>query len=148
MNHSQKTPLVTKEKAEKNRKWYLFDASGKTLGRFASEVSKVLRGKHKPEYTPHIDTGDGVIIINADKIVVTGNKEAQKLYRNYTGYVGGLREISYRDLKKKKPQDIISRAVKGMLPKTKLGRKQIKKLRIFAQDSHDMQAQNPIVVNI
>lgn len=148
MNYSQKTPLVTKEEAEKNTKWFLLDASGKTLGRFSAEVAKILRGKHKPEFTPHIDTGDGVIIVNADKIVVSGAKEAQKMYYRYTGWVGGLRETTYRDLMNKKPQDIIFHAVKGMLPKTKLGRKQIKKLRVFVGDKHDMQAQKPLALNI
>lgn len=148
MNHNQKTPLVKKEEASKDKKYYLLDASGKTLGRFASEVAKILRGKHKPTYTPNVDTGDGVIVINIEKIEVTGVKEAQKMYRRHTGHIGGLVETEYRVLKAKKPEDILIHAVKGMLPFTKLGRKQIKKLHVFAGSSHNMQAQKPIVVNI
>ena len=148
MNHKQKTPIVTKEEAIKNKNYFLLNASGKTLGRFASEIAKILRGKHKPDYTPNVDTGDGVVVINVDKIVVSGAKEAQKTYKHYTGYVGGLREIGYRDLQKKKPQEILIHAVKGMLPKTKLGRKQIKKMHVFVGEAHNMQAQKPVVVNI
>jgi large subunit ribosomal protein L13 len=148
MNHTQKTPLVTKEEALKDKKWYLLDASGKTLGRFASEIAKILRGKHKPDYTPNTDTGDAVIVIHAEKIAVSGTKEANKKYRHYTGWVGGLKEVSYRDMMNKHPERILLHAVKGMLPKTKLGRKQIKKLRVISGDKHNMQAQQPIVVNI
>lgn len=148
MNHKQKTPLLTKEEARKDKKYYLLDASGKTLGRFASEVAKILRGKHKPEYTPNVDTGDGVIVINAGKVVVSGAKEAQKVYIHHTGYIGGLKEIVYRDLMNKKPEEIIIHAVNGMIPNTKLGRKQLKKLYVFAGEAHNMQAQKPIVVNI
>lgn len=148
MNHKKRTPLVTKKEAEESMKWYLLDASGKILGRFTSEVAKILRGKHKPDFTPHVDTGDGVIIINAEKIVVTGAKEAQKIYRHYTGAIGGLKEIVYRDLKKKNPEGIIIHAIKGMMPKTKLGKKQLKKLRVFSGKDYNMQAQKPVVVNI
>jgi large subunit ribosomal protein L13 len=148
MNPKSKTKFVTKEEAEKSRKWYLLDAEGKTLGRFASEIAKILVGKHRTDYTPHIDCGDGVVVVNADKIIVTGNKEAQKVYRRYTGYIGGLRETPYRDMQMKKPEYIITHAVKGMVAKTKLGRKQLKKLRVFAKDTHNMQAQQPVKVNI
>ncbi len=148
MHYKKKTRFVTKEESEKNRKWYLLDAEGKTLGRFASEVAKILIGKHRTDYTPHNDCGDGVIIINADKIHVTGNKEAQKNYYKYTGHIGGLRETSYREMMKKNPTHIITHAVKGMVPKTKLGRKQMKKLRVFAESDHNMQAQQPVRVNI
>lgn len=145
---NQPTCMVTVEEAEKELKWFLFDASGKTLGRFASEIAKILRGKHKTNYTPHIDTGDGVIVINADKIQVTGNKEAQKVYYRHTNYPGGLVETDYRTMMKKKPEFIIMHAVKGMLPNTKLAEKQIKKLRVFSDDNHGMQAQQPIQVNL
>lgn len=148
MNRKQQTPLLTKEEAIASRKWYLFDASGKTLGRFASEIAKVLRGKHRPDYTPHVDCGDGVVIINAEKVVVTGMKEARKIYRSYTGHVGGLREVPYSIMMARKPEYILERAIKGMMPKTRLGGQQVKKLRIYAGAEHDMKAQNPTPVNI
>ena len=146
MNQKNKTFLVTKEDARKSRNWYLFDASGKILGRFASEVAKILRGKHKTDYTPHVDTGDGVIIVNADKIKVSGSKEARKIYRYHTGAMSGLREIPYHVMKEKKPEYILMHAIKKMVPRTKLGKKQMKKLRIFKDDKHGMQAQKPILV--
>ncbi len=142
------TILVTKEEANPMRKWFILDATGKTLGRFAGEVAKILRGKHKTNFTPHIDVGDGVVIINAGKIKVTGAKAAQKLYRYYTGSMSGLREIPYNVMLGRKPDYIIWHAVKGMMPKTRLGEAQLKKLRIYADDKHDMQAQTPISVNI
>lgn len=128
--------------------WFVLDATGKTLGRLTSEITKVLRGKHKPIFTPYMDCGDGIIVINADKIEVTGSKDAQKLYRYYTGSMSGLREIPYRVMKDRKPEYIIEHAVKGMMPKTRLGRQQLKKLRVFAGAEHDMAAQQPIHVNI
>ena len=140
--------IAKKEDVTGNKNWFLLDASGKTLGRFASEVAKILRGKHKTNFTPNVDTGDGVIIVNADKIQVTGNKEAQKEYIRYTGYIGGLRRTPYRTMKEKQPENIIRHAVKGMMPKTKLGNAQLKKLRIFAGEQHGMQAQKPIAVEI
>jgi large subunit ribosomal protein L13 len=143
------TKFITREKALKDRKCYLFDATGKTLGRFASEIAKVLRGKHKPTYTPNVDTGDAVIVINAEKIKVTGSKEARKVYRKYTGYLGGMKETPYREMKKKNADFIIFSAVKGMMPvKTRLARAQLKKLKIFIGENHNMQAQKPIAVNI
>lgn len=142
------TILLTKEEAQGAKGWVTLDAKGKTLGRFASEVAKILRGKHKTTFTPHVDTGDGVIIINADQIVVSGNKEAQKTYRHYTGYIGGLREIPYRSVKERKPTFILRHAVQGMMPKTKLGKAQLKKLRIFVGDKHDKQAQKPVSVEV
>ena len=146
--NNNSTLLLTKEEAESSKGWILLDASGKTLGRFASEIAKILRGKHKTTFTPHIDCGDGVIIINAAQIEVTGNKEAQKLYRHYTGHIGGLREIPYRVIMEKKPTHIIRQAVQGMMPKTKLAKAQLKRLRIFAGDKHQMQAQKPTTVEI
>lgn len=147
-NRKNKTTLSTKEAAIADRKWYLFDAKGKTLGRLASEVAKVLRGKHKPTFTSHVDTGDGVIIINAEKIVVTGAKEAQKEYTHYTGAIGGLRVTPYRVMKDRKPEFILRHAIEGMMPKTRLAKAQLKKLRIFAGEEHDMKAQQPQIVAI
>ncbi len=146
--NKESTVLLTKEEALGGRKWILIDASGKTLGRFAAEVAKILRGKHKPNFTPNVDCGDGVIIINAEKIEVTGAKEAQKIYRYHTGAMSGLREVSFREMRAKKPTLILRRAIKGMLPKTRLSEAQIKKLRIFAGEKHGMEAQQPILVNI
>jgi len=140
------TTLVRKEEVEK--KWYIFDAKGKTLGRLSSEITKVLRGKHKPSFTPNLDMGDGVIVINAEQVAVTGNKEAQKLYRYYTGHIGGLREIPYRNMLARKPEYIIRRAVTGMMPKTRLGKQQLRKLRIVKGEDHTFQAQKPIKVEI
>lgn len=148
MNHKQKTPLLTKKEAIESRKWFLFDATGKTLGRFAAEVAKILRGKHRPDFTPSIDCGDGVVIINAEKIGVTGMKRARKIYRSYTGHIGGLREIPLETLLARKPEYVLMHAIKGMMPKTRLGGQQVKKLRIFKGTEHDMDAQKPIPVNI
>lgn len=128
--------------------WFILDASGKTLGRLCSEIAKILRGKHKPIFTTYMDCGDGVIVINADKVEVTGSKEAQKVYRYYTGGMSGLREIPYRVMKARKPEYIIEHAVKGMMPKTRLARQQIKKLRVFKGAEHNLNAQQPIQVNI
>ncbi len=145
MNRTQ----FVKKQETLNKRYYILDATGKTLGRFASEISKILRGKHKPDYTPNADTGDGVIVINAEKIRVSGEKEARKVYRHYTGWVGGLRETTYRDMQARKPEEIIMHAVKGMMPKkSKLSRQQIKKLRVFKGPEHNMQAQQPVPVNI
>ena len=148
MNHKQKTSLLTKQEAGSSRKWYLFDASGKTLGRFAAEVAKILRGKHRPDYTPYVDCGDGVVIINADKVAVTGMKAARKIYRSYTGHIGGLREVPYSIMIARHPERVLERAIHGMMPKTRLGGQQVKKLRIFAGVEHNMHAQNPTPVNI
>ncbi len=144
---TQKTFLRKKEQVA--RKWFTLDATGKTLGRFASEVSKVLRGKHRPDYTPHIDGGDGVIVIHADKIKVTGSKRMQKVYRYYTGSMSGLREVPFHTMQARHPEYIIMHAVKGMLPKNRLAKQQMKRLRIFHGDntgSH--QAQKPVQVQI
>lgn len=146
---TQNTNQTTlKKKEEVTRQWFLLDASGKTLGRFAAEVTKILRGKHRPDFTPHIDCGDGVVIINADKIVVTGAKRKQKLYRYYTGWVSGLREVPFDTMLARHPDYPITRAVRGMLPKSRLARAQMKRLRVFAGTEHDMQAQAPIPVNM
>lgn len=142
------TVFLTKEEVIPTRKWLLFDATGKTLGRFAAEIAKVLRGKHKPGFTPYIDCGDGVIVINAEKIVVTGAKAAQKIYRYHTGAMSGMREVPYRTMLARKPDYIVTHAVKGMMPKTRLTEAQMKHLRVFAGDKHAMQAQTPLAVNI
>lgn len=134
--------------ADRKLKWFVLDAAGKTLGRLTCEISKILRGKHKPTFTTYLDCGDGVIVVNADKVKVTGSKEAQKIYRYYTGSMDGLREIPYRTMKARNPAYVIEHAVKGMMPKTRLGRAQYKKLRVFAGEQHDLAAQQPIQVNI
>lgn len=128
------------------RKWYVVDAKGKTLGRLASEVAKVLSGKHKPIYTPHVDTGDHVIVINCDQVVLTGKKLEQKYYRTYSGHVGGLKETKYRDMIKNKPELVMVHAIKGMLPKNKLGRAMLKKLRVYRGAEHNHEAQKPEVL--
>lgn len=138
--------MLTKESAKPS--WFILDATGKTLGRFAAEVAKILRGKHKPTFTYHIDGGDGVIVTNAHKIVVTGSKENQKIYHYYTGSMGGLRKIPYKTMMARKPEYIIEHAVKGMMPRSRLGRHQMKKLRIYAGTEHDQAAQKPIQANI
>lgn len=143
-----KTFFLTKEEARVAQRWVILDAQGKNLGRFSSEIAKILRGKHEVVFTPHVDNGDGVIVINAEKIVVTGGKEAQKIYQYYTGHVGGRREIPYRVMKARKPTYIIYHAVQGMMPKTKLGKAQLKKLRIITGEKHNLAAQKPLVVNI
>ncbi|MBR3771950.1 MAG: 50S ribosomal protein L13 [Clostridium sp.] len=130
------------------RKWYVVDAEGQTLGRLCSEVAKVLRGKNKPIYTPHIDTGDNVIVINADKIKVTGKKLDQKIYYRHSDYVGGMKETTLKEMMAKKPEDVITLAVKGMLPKGPLGRSMIKKLHVYAGPEHDNAAQKPEVLEL
>lgn len=129
--------------AEVERKWYVIDAEDKTLGKIAAEVASILRGKKKPIYTPHVDTGDYVIVINAEKVRVTGKKEEQKIYKSHSGYPGGLKETTLRELRAKKPVEIIRHAVKGMMPKGKLGRQMFKKLKVYAGPEHPHTAQNP-----
>ena len=129
--------------AQVERKWHIVDAEGQTLGRLASEIARVLRGKNKPQYTPHIDTGDFVVVVNAEKVVVTGRKAEQKVYRRHTGYPGGLRETSYEVMMERKPTEVLRKAVKGMMPKTRLGRQQFKKLKIYAGPEHRHEAQDP-----
>ena len=130
------------------KKWYVIDANGQTLGRLASEIAKILIGKNKPEFTPSVDTGDYVIVINAEKIVVTGKKETQKMYRRHTGYIGGLKEVVYKDMMAKHPDRIITQAVKGMLPKNTLGSHMLKKMKVYAGSEHNHQAQNPVVQDL
>lgn len=129
--------------AEVERDWYLVDASGRTLGRLATEVARRLRGKHKPEFTPHVDTGDYIIVVNADKIRVTGNKLKDKMYHHHTGYIGNLKSINLGDLMAKSPELVIKKAVKGMLPKNRLGAAMFKKLRVYSGPDHEHTAQQP-----
>ena len=130
------------------RKWNVVDAEGKTLGRLASEVANVLRGKNKPTYTPHIDTGDYVIVVNAEKIQVTGKKLDQKIYYHHSEYVGGMKEATLREMMQKKPEFVITHAVKGMLPKGPLGRQMLKKLHVYAGPEHNHAAQKPETLDI
>ena len=132
--------------AKIERKWYVVDAEGCTLGRLASEVASVLRGKNKPVFTPHVDTGDYVIVINAEKIKVTGKKLDQKIYYSHSDYVGGMKETTLREMMNKKPEKVIELAVKGMLPKGPLGRQMIKKLHVYAGAEHGHEAQKPEVL--
>lgn len=129
--------------AEIEHKWYVIDAEGKTLGKLAAEVATILRGKKKPIYTPHIDCGDYVIVINAEKVAVTGKKEEQKIYKSHSGYPGGLKETTLKELRAKKPEEIIRHAVKGMMPNGKLGRQMFKKLKVYAGAEHPHAAQSP-----
>jgi len=139
-----KTYMANPDKIE--RKWYVVDAAGCTLGRLSSEVAKVLRGKNKPEFTPHIDTGDYVVVVNAAKVKVTGKKLDQKIYYHHSEYVGGMKETTLREMMAKKPETVVELAVKGMLPKGPLGRSMIKKLHVYAGPEHEQQAQKPEVL--
>jgi len=130
---------------EVERKWYVIDAEGKTLGRLSTEVATLLRGKHKPTYTPHVDTGDHVIIVNCEKVVLTGKKLDQKMHRHHSGYMGGMKEVPYRKFMAERPEEAVYLAVKGMLPHNRLGRQMIKKLRTYAGPEHENQAQKPEV---
>ncbi|KRT53736.1 50S ribosomal protein L13 [Candidatus Endoriftia persephonae] len=134
---------VSAKPDEVRRNWYLIDATDKTLGRLSSEIARRLRGKHKPEYTPHVDTGDYIVVVNAEKIRVTGNKLKDKMYHHHTGYIGNLKSISLEKLLQKAPERAIEHAVKGMMPKNTLGRAMFKKLRVFAGPEHPHQAQQP-----
>jgi large subunit ribosomal protein L13 len=137
----QKT--FTPKPADIERRWFVVDAEGQTLGRLASEIAQILRGKHKPTYAPHVDGGDYVIVVNAEKVAVTGSKELTKMYYRHSGYPGGLTEMSLAELREKHPDRIIESAVKGMLPKTKLGRQILGKLRVYAGPDHPHSAQSP-----
>ena len=141
MNNTTYSP----KKGEIEKKWYILDASGKPLGRVATEAAKLLRGKHKPTYTPNADTGDFVIILNCKDAVLTGRKLDQKVYRHHSGYIGGMKEISARTMMEKAPEKAMMHAVKGMLPHNSLGRQMIKKLRVYAGSEHEHAAQKPEV---
>lgn len=130
------------------RDWYLVDASGKTLGRLATEIARRLRGKHKPEFTPHVDTGDYIIVVNAEKVTVTGNKSEDKMYYSHSGFPGGIKSINFAKLQDKAPERIIESAVKGMLPRNPLGRAMFRKLKVYAGPEHGHQAQQPKVLEI
>jgi large subunit ribosomal protein L13 len=136
------------KKSDNDGRWCMVDASGAVLGRLASVVAARLQGKHNPLFTPHVDTGDWIIVINADKVMLTGKKLDQKCYYRHSGYIGGLKTTTARELTEKRPEDLVRFAVKGMLPKNKLGRKQFKKLKVYAGDRHPHQSQNPEVLEI
>jgi large subunit ribosomal protein L13 len=136
-----KTYVATPE--SRQRDWYLVDAEGKTLGRLATQIADTLRGKRKPEYTPHVDTGDFVIVVNAAKVEVTGNKRADKVYYRHTGYPGGIRSRTLAEMLQRQPEEVIRKAVKGMLPRNRLARRQLTKLKIYAGPEHPHQAQQP-----
>jgi large subunit ribosomal protein L13 len=144
--NKMRTFMAKREDAQ--RDWYLVDAQNKVLGRLASELAKILRGKNKPTYTPHADTGDFVIVVNAEKVNLTGNKWKQKIYYRHSGYPGGIKSIVADELKAKRPEDLIRFAVKGMLPKNRLGRKLFKKLKVYAGGEHPHQAQQPKRIEI
>ena len=133
---------------EVERKWYVVDAKGQTLGRLATEIARILRGKNKPQYTPHVDTGDFVVVVNAEKVVVTGRKAEQKVYRRHSGYPGGLKTTTYEQMLERRPTEILRRAVKGMMPKTRLARQQLRKLKIYAGPEHPHAAQNPQTLEV
>ena len=130
------------------RDWYVIDAADKTLGRMATEIANRLRGKHKPEFTPHVDTGDYIVVVNAEKVKVTGKKTSDKMYYHHTGYPGGIRSISFEKLQEKAPERIIQQAVKGMMPRNKLGRAMLGKLKVYAGSEHPHTAQQPVELNI
>lgn len=130
------------------RDWFVVDATDKTLGRLSTEIARRLRGKHKPEYTPHVDTGDYIVVINAEKIKVTGNKEQDKMYHHHTGYVGHLKSVNLSKLRQTHPERILQSAVKGMMPKNALGRAMLKKLKVYAGEKHEHTAQQPQVLEV
>ena len=139
---------ISAKKTDNQGKWGLVDAKGAVLGRLAAEIASRLQGKHNPLYTPHVDTGDWIVVINAEKVVLTGRKLDQKQYYRHSGYIGGLKSTTARELQEKRPEDLIRFAVKGMLPKNRLGKKQIKKLKVYAGDQHPHEAQNPEVITL
>lgn len=146
MKQEKLTKFIKSEDA--NKKWYLIDAQDQVLGRLATKVARIIRGKEKPEFTPNMDTGDFVIVINADKVKVTGKRDELKEYKHYSGYPGGLKSKSFAELMQKNPEFIIENAVKGMLPKNRLGRKLIKKLKVYSGEQHNHQAQKPELLNL
>ncbi len=143
-----KQSTISAKPAEVKRQWFVIDAEGKTLGKVATEAAHRLRGKHKPTYTPHVDTGDYIVVINAEKVEVTGNKFKNKMYYRHTGYIGNLKETNFEKLQQNHPERIIELAVKGMLPKNILGREMYRKLRVFAGKDHDHTAQQPTLLEI
>ena len=140
------TYMAKKETVE--RKWYIVDAANKPLGRTAATVATILRGKHRPEFTPHVDCGEFVIVLNADKAILTGKKLEQKFYRHHSGYIGGLKEVSYKQLMATKPEKAMELAVKGMLPHNSIGEKSIKRLKVYAGDKHNHEAQKPVAYTV
>jgi len=144
--YAMKTYVATP--TDRERDWYVVDAAGKTLGRLATQIANVLRGKRKPTYTPHIDTGDFVVVINAEQIAVTGNKRADKRYYRHSGYPGGLRSRTLQEMLDRRPEEVIRKAVKGMLPRNRLARKQLTKLKVYAGPDHPHAAQQPAVLEI
>ena len=142
------TYIPSGKNLEQDRKWYVIDADGKTVGRLATEAARILMGKNKPTYTPYIDVGDHVVVINAEKVVFTGNKWQEKVYRRHTDYPGGLREVTAQKQLQKHPERILEAAIHGMLPKTKMGRKMAKKLKVYAGTDHPHKAQQPEALNI
>ena len=141
-----KTQSVNKESASHD--WYVVDADSKTLGRLSTQIANRLRGKHKPEFTPHVDTGDYIVVINADKIHVTGNKETDKLYYHHTGFPGGIKSIALGKMRERSPEKILENAVRGMMPKNKLGRAMLSKLKVYAGSSHPHDAQQPTLIEL
>ena len=139
---------ISANKETVKRDWFVIDATDKTLGRMAAEIARRLRGKHKPVYTPHVDTGDYIVVINAEKVAVTGNKAKDKMYHHHSGYIGGLKSISFEKLVDKAPERTIELAVKGMLPKNPLGREMYRKLKVYAGPKHNHEAQQPKVLDI
>jgi large subunit ribosomal protein L13 len=140
---SQSFKTFSAKPSDVDQKWYVVDATNEVVGRLASRIARVLRGKHKPTYTPHVDTGDFVVVVNADKVRFTGRKEFDKTYRSYSGYPGGEREVTAEEVREDHPDRLISKAVKGMMPKGSLGRKMFKKLKVYAGDEHPHEAQQP-----
>jgi large subunit ribosomal protein L13 len=145
-NNIQKT--YSMKASEINKKWFVVDAEGKVLGRLATEIATILRGKNKPDYTPYLDMGDNVVVINAEKIALTGNKAEDKEYFRHSQYPGGIKFVNIKKIMKEKPEFVITNAVKGMLPKTKLGRKIIKNLKVYSGDTHPHTAQKPESINL
>ncbi len=139
---------VSTKPADVRREWFVVDADGKTLGRLATEIARRLRGKHKPEYTPHVDTGDYIVVVNAEKIHATGNKMKDKMYHHHTGYIGNLKSISMEKLLEKAPERVIENAVRGMMPKGPLGHAMFKKLRVYAGPEHEHSAQQPKALEV
>jgi large subunit ribosomal protein L13 len=143
LEQDQMSTTVSAKPAEVRREWLLVDAEGKTLGRLASEIARRLKGKHKPTFTPHVDTGDYIVVVNAEKVAVTGNKLKDKMYHHHTGYIGNLKSISLEKQLQEAPERVLQTAVRGMLPRNPLGRAMLKKLRVFAGPEHSHQAQQP-----